>query len=512
MSRESSWRKWMITFTVMNGAILGSLDVSIVNVALPYMRGALGASVEEIAWVSTGYILASVIVMPIVALLSSRFGRKRYYLFSVLLFTISSTLCGLAWDLYSMLVLRIIQGIGAGALIPLALSILQETFPPEEQPIASGIYGFGVMLGPAIGPTLGGWLTDHYSWTWIFYFKWPLGIVSVLLILKYIEDPPYLVREQGKIDFPGIGLLAVGLGALQIMLERGDRRDWFASDEILLLGSVSVLALALFVWRELKTDKPAVNLKILKNTNLASACVLAAVIGIALLGSLFLLPIFLQGALHYPAMDAGLTLLPRSIGMILAMPLAGRIYNRVGPRWICGAGFVILIFSFYQLSTLSLSVGYWDLFVPQFIQGFGFGVFFVALSTAALSTLEKKLMTAGSGLYTVSMQVAGSIGIAVSATLLTRGENWNRALLMEHVSDFHGSTAERLSAYASLLTSHGLDAVGAGQGALGMLDNLVMRQSLMLSFNRCFFYAAVLFVFALPLMFLIKSSPRVKEE
>lgn len=214
-------RKWLITITVMSGAILASLDISIVNVALPYMRGALGASVEEIAWVSIGYILSTVITMPIVALLSSRFGRKRYYLFSVLLFTVASTLCGLTWDLVSMVTLRVIQGIGGGALIPIALAILQETFPPEEQPMAMGIYGLGVMLGPAVGPTLGGWLTDQYSWTWIFYIKWPLGLVTALLILRYIEDPVYLIRDKGKIDFPGIALLTVGLGALQIMLERG---------------------------------------------------------------------------------------------------------------------------------------------------------------------------------------------------------------------------------------------------------------------------------------------------
>ena len=215
-------RKWLITITVMSGAILASLDISIVNVALPYMRGALGASVEEIAWVSIGYILSTVITMPIVALLSSRFGRKRYYLFSVLLFTVASTLCGLTWDLVSMVTLRVIQGIGGGALIPIALAILQETFPPEEQPMAMGIYGLGVMLGPAVGPTLGGWLTDQYSWTWIFYIKWPLGLVTALLILRYIEDPVYLIRDKGKIDFPGIALLTVGLGALQIMLERGN--------------------------------------------------------------------------------------------------------------------------------------------------------------------------------------------------------------------------------------------------------------------------------------------------
>lgn len=498
--------KWLITLTVMSGAILGSLDASIVNVALPNMRGALSASMEGIAWVSTGYILSSVIVMPIVALLSSRFGRKRFYLFSVVLFTVASTLCGFAWDLASMVSLRIIQGVGAGALIPLAQAILRETFPPEEQPMASGIYGFGVMLGPAIGPTIGGWLTDHYSWPWIFYIKWPVGVITALLIIRYIEDPPFLVRDRGKMDLPGVALLALGLGALQIMLEKGQQRDWFASDLIVLLGSISVLALGLFIRRELTTDKPAVDLKILKNVNLSAASILGGVIGIALMGSLFLIPLFLQQVLHYPAMDAGLTILPRSIAMITAMPIAGRIYNRTGPKLLTAAGFFLLIVSFYQFSRLSLHVGYWDIFLPQFLQGFGFGVIFVSLSTAALSTFEKKFLTAASGLYNVIRQVAGSIGIALAATLLTRGETWNRALLVEHVNVFRGGVPERLDAYAQLLESRGADSTEAAQGALKMLDGIVNQQSVMLSYNHCFYLASVMFVISLPLILLIKGG------
>ena len=402
----------MITLTVMSGAIMAALDTSIVNVALPNMRGALGASVEEIAWVATGYILSSVIVMPLVALLSSRFGRKRYYIFSVLLFTVASTVCGFAWDLASMITLRVIQGIGGGALIPLAQAILRETFPPEEQAMASGFTAWASCWDPAIGPTLGGWLTDNYSWPWIFYIKWPLGIVAMLLIMRFIEDPPYLVREKGSLDFPGIGFLAIGLGALQIMLEKGQQRDWFASELIVLLAAISGLALILFVWRELKAEKPAVDLRILKNINFACACFLGGLIGLALMGSLFLVPLLLQQLLHYPALDSGLAVVPRSVAMILAMPIAGRLYNRTGPKVIIATGLMLLILSFHQFSSLSLNVGYWDIFIPQFLQGVGFGIIFVSLSTAALSTFEKRAMTAASGLYNVIRQVSGSIGIA----------------------------------------------------------------------------------------------------
>jgi DHA2 family multidrug resistance protein len=504
----STKQKWLITFTVMNGAVMGSLDANIVNVALPYMRGALGASVEEIVWVSTGYILSSVIMMPLVATLSARFGRRRFYIFSVVLFTVASTLCGFAQDMATMVTLRVIQGIGGGALIPLAQAILREIFPPEGQAMASGIYGLGVMFGPAIGPTLGGWLTDNYSWPWIFFIKWPLGVVATLLILRYIKDPPFLVREKGRLDFPGIAFLAVGLGALQVMLEEGQRKDWFASEFIVSLAAISCLGLILFVWRELKTEKPAVDIRILKDFNFASACLVNAVIGMALMGSLFLLPLFLQQLLHYPALDAGLALIPRSMGMILMMPVAGIVYNRVGPRLLNGAGILMLILSYYQLSNLSLDIGYWDIFFPQFIQGVGFGIAFVSLSTAAMATFEKRLLVAASGLYNVIRQVAGSIGIALAATLLTRGESWNRAMLVENIHVFSDGTIDRLQAYSSLFFSRGAGEVDAAQSALRALDERVMQQASMLSYNQCFFAAAALFVFTLPLIFLVKGFVR----
>lgn len=499
--------KWLITLTVMSGAILATLDMSIVNVALPNMSGALGASIEEIAWVSTGYILSSVIVMPIVALLSARFGRRRYFIFSVLLFTLASTFCGFAWNLASIVTLRIIQGFGGGALIPLAQAILRETFPPEEQAMASGIYGLGVMLGPAVGPTIGGWLTDNYSWPWIFYIKWPLGIVTVLLILRFIQDPPFLVKQEGRLDFPGIAFMALSLGAFQIMLEKGEQQDWFASNMILALAAVSGMALVLFIWRELKTERPAVDLRILKNVNLASASILGGVIGMALMGSLFLIPLFLQQLLHYPALDSGLAVLPRSIAMIVTMPIAGRLYNRTGPKPMIGAGFLLMIVSFYQMSVLSLNAGYWDIFFPQFVQGIGFGSIFVPLSTAALSTFEKRHLTAASGLYNVIRQVSGSIGIALAATLLTRSENWYRAVLMKNVTAFGDGASERLQAYSSNLLSHGSDYAQAAQTALKMLDRLVMQQALMLSYNRCFYIVSVVFLVSLPLVLLIKGFP-----
>ena len=498
----------MITMTVMSGMIMSALDMSIVNVALPHMRGSLSASVEEITWVSTGYILSNVIIMPIVAFLSSRFGRKNFYIFSVFSFTVASMLCGIAWDLPSIVVFRIIQGIGGGALIPISQSILRETFPPKEQAMAMGIYGMGIVLGPALGPTLGGWLTDNYSWPWIFYINVPIGIINILMILRFIEDPYFLVREKGKVDASGLFFMMCGLGALQIMLEQGEQRDWFDSNFIIYLAVIAVVGLLLFIWRELSTDRSAVNLRILKNINFSSATFLGGILGLALMSSLFVLPLFLQQLLGYPAFDSGLALLPRSLAMALIMPISGRIYNKIGPRILIGIGLFLNAVSFYQFSVLSLDVGFWDIFIPQFLQGIGFGMIFVSLSTAALSTIEQHLMTAATGLYNVVRQVFGSIGIALAATILDRGENFNRARLMEHITVFGDSTNNILRSLTQYFYARGMDMANAQSKALKAVEEIVMRQASMLSYNYLFSLIAVLFIISIPLIFLITDSHR----
>jgi MFS transporter, DHA2 family, multidrug resistance protein len=508
MDERHHLHKWLITLTVMTGTVMSALDMSIVNVAMPYMRGTLGASVEEITWVATGYILSNVIIMPIVAFLSSRFGRKNFYIFSVLLFTASSMLCGIAWNLTSIIVFRILQGIGGGTLIPVSQSILRETFPPEEQAMAMGIYGLGVVLGPAFGPTLGGWLTDNYSWPWIFYINVPIGIINILLIMKFIEDPQYLVRQTGKIDILGISLMTVGLGALQVMLDQGEQNDWFSSKFIIYLALVAAFGLILFIWRELKVENPAVNLHILKDLNFSSATFLGGILGLALMSSLFILPLFLQQLLGYPAFDSGLALIPRTISMALIMPLAGRFYNRFGPRVLIGLGLLLNAISFYQLSVLSLNVGFWDIFSPQFLQGIGFGLIFVSLSTAALSTIEKHMLTAASGLYNVVRQVFGSIGIALAATILTRGENANRSRLMEHITAFGNTGSETLRSLTQYFSSQGMDIIDAQNKALKAMEGMVMKQASMLSFNHVFFLIAALFFISMPLIFFITDLRR----
>jgi DHA2 family multidrug resistance protein len=493
--------------TVMTGTIMAVLDSSIVNVALPDMSGSLGATVEQITWVITGYILANVIIMPIIALLSARFGRKRVYMLSVLAFTGASMACGAARSLPLIVVFRIIQGLGGGVLITVSQAILRETFPVEEQGVAMGVYGMGVVLAPAIGPTLGGWLTDQYSWPWIFYVNVPIGIINLILVSRFIHDPPYLVREKGEIDWLGLALMTIGLGALQLMLEQGEREDWFSSSFIITLAVISAAGLIFFVWRELVARRPAVDLRILRNSSFASATAIGGVLGMGLYGSLFLLPLFLQNLLGYSAMLSGLALMPRSLAMAVVMPIGGRFYNKLGPRFLVGLGLVVSAYSFWALGQLTTEMGFWDIFFPQMWQGVGFILIFVALSTAALATIDKPKMTAATGLYNVVRQVFGSVGIAVAATQLTTHTAIYRAELVTHMGTTQLVQAHHfIQMTAAAMRQRGLDALTATQRALTILDLRVTRQAATLAYNHVFLLVTALFVISVPLVFLLKSS------
>ncbi|MFH1033951.1 MAG: DHA2 family efflux MFS transporter permease subunit [Pseudomonadota bacterium] len=497
--------KWLVTITVMTGTIMAALDTSIVNVALPFMRGNLGASVEEITWVTTGYILSNVIVMPIIGLLSDLFGRQRFYMLSVVFFTLASALCGLAWDLPSMVFFRVLQGVGGGALIPVSQAVLRETFPPEEQGMAMGIYGLGVVMGPAFGPTLGGWLTDNFSWPWIFYINVPVGALNLFLVQRYMKDPPYMARQKGKIDLLGLFLLTVGLGSLQLMLEKGHREDWLESDLIRVLVALTISGMALFIWRELKIERPAVNLRLLKNITFAAGTFLGSCLGVALFASLFLVPMLLQQLLGYTALDSGLVLMPRSLAMALSMPLAGRLYNRLGPRLLIAGGMLISAYSFWDFGRLSLQVGFWDLLVPQVWQGLGFGMIFVALSTVSLSTISRPQLTAASGLYNVVRQVAGSVGTAWAATALTANTIAYRSELTQHLTPYGTVARDWLAGVGGALISRGAQMAQASAQALRLLEGQLERQAMMLAFNRVFFMFLLMFVICMPLALLLRQ-------
>jgi len=489
------------------------LDTTIVNVALPSISGTMGATIEQITWVVTGYILANVIIMPLVALLSQRFGRKNFYLANVIIFTLASMACGLARNLPMMVFFRALQGIGGGVLLTVSQAILRETFPPEEQGTAMGIFGLGVVLAPAFGPTLGGWLIDKYSWPWIFYINVPIGIINLLLVSRFVEDPSYLIRKKGDIDWPGLGLMITGLGALQLMLEEGQKNDWFQSGFIVRLTIIAGVGLTLFVWRELTARNPAVNLRILRNVSFASATALGGILGIALNGSLFLLPLFLQNLLGYPAMKSGLALMPRSLAMAVIMPIGGRFYNKLGPRVLVGAGLIVTGLSFWDLSHLTSQVGFFDILWPQVWQGVGFSLIFVALSTAALATIPRPDVTAATGLYNVSRQVFGSVGIAVAATQLTAGVTTYHAILAERAGQANSTAIGWLSqTTAAMMARTGADFATARMQALKLLDLMVTRQATVLSYNRVFVLVSMLFIFALPLVFLLKRGHAVEGE
>jgi DHA2 family multidrug resistance protein len=506
-SAEYGPRKWLIAGTVLTGTIMAVLDSSIVNVALPDMSGNLGVTIEEITWVVTSYILAQVIVMPITGLLSARFGRKRFYMGSVVLFTGASMACGMARSLDVMVAFRVLQGFGGGVLLTVSQAILRESFPPEEQGIAMGLYGLSAVLAPAFGPTLGGWITDQYSWPWIFFINVPIGIINLSLVLRFIEDPPYLIREKGYIDWPGLGLMVVGLGALQLMLEEGQQNDWFQSSYIVRLAVVATLGLVLFVWRELTTDKPAVNLSILRNVSFSSATALGGVLGLALNGSLFLLPVFLQNLMGFNAMQSGITLMPRSLAMAVLMPIGGRFYNALGPRVLVGSGLLVAGYGFYAMSRLTTTVGFWDLCWPQVWQGVGFSLIFVALSTAALSTIPRPRMTAATGLYNVVRQVMGSVGVALAATTLTSDTIRYHAVLSDRAGA-SGFGLQRLNQMIAGMVGKGSDLYTAKQQAMRLLDGLISRQAAVLAYNHVFLLVSLLFFISLPLVLLLRRGER----
>ena len=504
--------KWIVAGTVLIGTIMAVLDSSVVNVALPNMSGTLGVTIEEITWVVTGYILAQVIIMPITALLASRFGRKHFYIASVVLFTAASMACGAARSMAVMVFFRAVQGAGGGVMITVSQAILRESFPPEEQGTAMGLFGVGTVLAPAFGPTLGGWLTDQYSWPWIFYVNVPIGVLCILLVSRFVEDPSYLVRSKGRIDWAGLSAMAIGLGSFQLMLEKGQDKDWFQSSFIVWLAVFAGIGLVFFLWRELRVERPAVDLRLFRNIPFASATFLGGVLGMGLYGALFLLPLFLQELLGYPAMKSGLALMPRSLAMAVGMPIAGLLYNRIGPRVLVGTGLVVSAFSFWDLAHLTSSTGILDIVLPQLWQGVGFSLLFVALSTAALSSIPKPKMTAAAGLYNVVRQVMGSVGIAAAATELVRSQTRYHDALATNVTIYDAATQSWLHAMTAGMVRAGADAYTALQRALQILNLEVTKQAAVLAYNHVLLLVALLFVVSVPLVLLLRGHRDVKVE
>jgi DHA2 family multidrug resistance protein len=497
--------RYLIAVTVTLAAVMELLDTSIVNVAIPHMMGNLGATLDQIAWVSTGYIVANVIVLPITGWLSAYFGRRRYFAGSIALFTLASFFCGNAHSLGQLVAWRIVQGLGGGALLSTAQAVLYEVFPPAEYGIAMAIFGMGVMVGPTLGPTLGGWITDTFSWPWIFYINIPFGLLALLLTLTYLRDSRY-AQKIGRVDVWGLVLLAVGIGTLQTMLERGESHDWFSSREIVAYGLISATSLITFVWHELHTEHPVVELRILKSVQFSAGVAFGGALGLCLYATVFVLPVYLQTVLGFSANQTGMVILPGALASAFTMAITSRTRGRMDGRILVVAGVAIFMVAMWQMSQFTTLSGQSDFVMPLVLRGIGLGLVFVPLTNLALADLPMSLIPNGTGLFNLMRQLGGSIGIAMSATLFTRLQIQNREQLAEHVTRFNDSAVSRLSQLTSALIARGLPPGLAEARALATLNAQVTRQAMMLSFERLFLLFGWSFALALPLLLLMRKG------
>ncbi len=506
-SREEIYRaRYLIAFVVTLASVLELVDTSIVNVAIPHMMGTLGVTLDEIAWVSTGYIVANVIILPLTSWLSDRFGRRNYYTGSIVLFTTASFFCGHAGSLESLIFWRVVQGIGGGALISTAQAILFDVFPKEERGTSTAIFGIGVMVGPLLGPTLGGWLTENYSWPWIFYINLPLGVLAGLLCWEYVPEPSAKVQRRDGIDWLGLFLLALGIGSLQIMLERGQSQDWFDSREIVTEAILAVVGIVAFVWRELLAEHPMVDLRILKQRQMAVGVTFAMVLGFALYASVFVLPVFLQGLLHYSAFDTGMIMFPGAIASGITMAFVGKVVRKIDARKLVVSGVLLYLVSMIQHSRWTLEIGTHDTLLPIILRGIGMGLVFVPLTGLTVADLKPQQMAQGTGLFNLSRQLGGSLGIAAAAALVTHFTEEARGGLLPHLGASDPIVQGWLGRVTEGLQHLGASTQQAQARALQILSLKVQQQAALLAYDKIYLTMGVLFTCALPLLLLFRTG------
>ena len=503
---EDKYRyKYLIAIAVTLAAVLELVDTSIVNVAIPHMMGNLGATLDEISWVSTGYIIANVVVIPISGWLSGYFGRKRYFTGSILLFVAASFFCGSAHSLGLLVFWRVVQGIGGGALLSTAQATLFEAFPPHEIGIGQAMFGVGVMVGPTIGPTLGGWIVDNYDWPWIFYINIPLGILAAIMTMAYVKNAEHQERTE-TIDYQGILLLTLCVGSLQWMLERGERYDWFESRFVMTLAVVSAVSFVLLLWRELTAKEPVINFRVLKSRQLAAGVSIAAALGFALYGSIFVLPIFLQGLHGLTANQTGLVILPGALAAAFTMAFVGRNANRLDARATVSVGAVLFFGSMWLLSRMTLGSGPDETFWPLILRGVGLGLIFVPLTNASMAELKVRELAQGTGMFNLTRQLGGSLGIAIMATLLTRFTTHTKQLLNEHVTTMDPLSLGRLDQLTRGFVARGMDATLAHQQALTLLDRQIGAQASVLAFSKLYLLSGAVLLGSLVLLFLFRTG------
>jgi DHA2 family multidrug resistance protein len=510
-AEEHAWKPkanpWTIAGSVMLATFMVVLDSSVANVALPHIAGSLSASTDESTWVLTSYLVANAIMLPAAGWIARRIGRKKLLLISILIFTMASLLCGVALTMPMLIVARVLQGIGGGGMQPLAQSILLESFPPRQHGTAMAAFGIGVIVAPIIGPTLGGWITDSYSWRWIFYINLPIGILALIMVNLYVEDPPYLRKAfHGAIDYLGFGLMTLWLGTLQLVLDKGQEADWFSAPWICWTAAVSTLALVAFILRELTDHEPIVQLRIFRDRNFAMGTLITCTYGFVLYAATAMLPLFLQTLMGYSALQSGLSVSPRGLGAMASMVTVGLLVRKIDARLLMAFGFALLGASTWMLGNISLEIGMSSVVVPNILNGFAMGFVFVPLTTVTLSRLRKQEMGNATGIYNLMRNIGGSVGIATVTTMLVRGSQIHQSTLAADAgSPLASGLARGLQAR---LFSQGADMVTAQHKALGMIYRSVQQQSALMAYADNFRLIAILALACIPLLLLFQRVKR----
>jgi DHA2 family multidrug resistance protein len=500
---------WAIAMTVTLATFMEVLDTSIANVALPHIAGSLSAGQDESTWVLTSYLVSNAIVLPMSAWFSSVIGRKRFYMSCVALFTVSSFLCGLAPNLPTLIALRVLQGIGGGGLQPSEQAILADTFPPERRGVAFAVYGMAVVLAPAIGPTLGGYITDHTSWRWIFFINVPVGVVSLLLSSRLIEDPPYMKESRTggiRVDYVGLGLLVIGLGSLQIMLDKGQREDWLESPFIMVLAVTAAVALVVLVLWEWRHPRPIVDLRLLATRNFAVAFLMMFVLGMVLFGSTVLLPLFLQTLVGYTAEQAGKTLSPGGFVVILCLPIVGKLLGKVSPRWLIAFGFLCTALALFHMTNIYLGIDFPTAVKFRIYQAVGLAFLFIPISTMAYAGVPPHKNNQVAAITNLARNVGGSVGISLVTTLIVRRAQHHQLQLAAHTSSFDPAFRQAVEQLSATLVTRGLSPAEAARAAHGRVYGEMVRQATALAYGDTLWLLGVMAACMLPLVFLLRGG------
>jgi DHA2 family multidrug resistance protein len=503
-------RPWLIAASVMLATFMEVLDTSVASVALPHIAGSLSAGVDEATWVLTGYLISNAIVLPSTGWFSNFFGRKQYQIISITLFALASALCGASTSLAMLVTARVIQGAAGGGLQPVSQAILLESFPREKHGVAMAVYGLGIILAPLLGPALGGWITDQYSWRWVFYINIPVSIAAVLMIRAFVEDPPYARRERNlPIDYVGFGFLALWLGTFQIILDKGQEADWFAAYWVRGFAAVSAVSMLVFIIHELRSKHPLVDLHVLRNRNLAVGTFLIGVIGVVIYGTTTLLPLFLQDLLGYTAYNSGLAVSPRGIGALFSLVIAGLLIGKIDSRVLVVVGLGIRSLSLFMLGHLNMEIGIWNVVWPNIINGFANGFLFVPLTTMTMGTLSNEEMGRGTGLYSLTRNMGASFGVCLVTTLLVRDSQRHQNVLVSHLTPLDPPFRQLLIRLEQFLAlKPGI--APAVQRAYGLIYGMLRQQSSLLAYVDDFRLLAFLTLCCVPFLFLFREVERSK--